>query len=416
MNHLNICKYNTYEDNSDHKAHIEIYSIGSDSSTQYFIYRVIEPKNGGSNQIRMMACYNPSFRGEQIVPVDTYDIWSNETPINGKSNANYFLGDFRTSCPAYAGVKTANFVEPETQQTVTASTFYYGAQGSVAGDNVRVGTVSEVGDGYTKRIGFNPATVKSLAELYGKTKQKKTYVKNSEKYEKNLCNMPATLKTLRVLSYIIMIGRYVAVLLLMIFLTLDVYKCFINDGDFKKIQKSVIIRISCAVAIFFIPVIVNSFAHLVSKNEDSAFHNCSVCFFKDKFNSYNECEKKIEELGEKVENSFVGDALDKKCTDPDRNGYNDARKTACVGVPDQQCMVEWDKSHPATKYVVTCKCANDDFNGYNDKVYSGCHSLQNTMPAEYEKCVAGYKSSHQKYVDECITGLLKEEFIEVERK
>ena len=297
-----ICKYNTYEDNSDHKAHIEIYFIGSDSSTQYFIYRVIEPKNGGSNKIRMMACYNPSFRGEQIVPVDTYDIWSNETPINGKSNANYFLGDFRTSCPAYAGVKTANFVEPETQETVTASTFYYGTQGSVAGDNVRVGTVSEVGDGYTKRIGFNPATVKSLAELYGKTKQKKTYVKNSEKYEKNLCNMPATLKTLRVLSYIIMIGRYVAVLLLMIFLTLDVYKCFINDGNFKKIQKSIIIRISCAVAIFFIPVIVNSFVHLVSTNEDSAFHNCSVCFFKDKFNSYNECEKKIEELGEDLEN------------------------------------------------------------------------------------------------------------------
>ena len=393
------CKYNNYEDTETQSSHIESYYNGNDDEKYVYVYEITESKNGGTKKTRMLACYTPSAdQGIPRVFYDTFDIYvSGESLLGAQgSHATGFAADFSSSCAAYAGM--AYYPSDD------APSFYYntGAE-AIVDENVKVGSIAETGEGFTRRVGFNPAEVKNLYELYGKTKQKRTYEKNSEKYEKNLCNMPATLKTLRILSYIIMIARYVAVLLLIIFLTIDIGKVAINDGDFKKIQKSVMVRIGVAVAIFFIPVIVNAFVHMVSKNEDSAFHNCSVCFFKDKFNSYNECEKKIEELGEKVENSFIGNDLDKICTDPDKNGYNDDKAKACGNVPDQRCTDEWVNSHSASDYVIKCKCNNDDYNGYNEKIATGCKSLQNTMPAEYEKCIAGYKSSHQKYIDDCIS-------------
>jgi len=418
-----ICNYSNYTDTSSFSQHVEIYKDTDPSAgNQYFIVRR-QQNNGVEEEIRMFYCYNQKpdsqrSNGIDLPSVDPeyYDDYQQQVhyfgdgEVDETSEARSGISSSLNSniCPAYAGITGYEI------DGINLTALVFGTK-SLAYD-YPAGTCSGVAEGFSCNAGMTKegdiVKIDPVEKYVPKTnnKEKKTYIVKTEKYEKNVCNMVSTLRFLRVARIFLQIGRIMVPLILIIMLTVDVYKCMIvNAGDFAKIKNKVIIRSSIALAIFFIPTIINVLVNLAPNNNDKPFHYCKVCFFGDEFNSLRECEDIIANSSKYVyDTQYDVSGVEDKCTDNAKNGYNEALKKEC-GIDDKSskystCASKFKSEHKPYDYYNTCRCSDKDFNGYNYDLKKACDSQQNNSTA-YNECVKGFKrqgKAEKEHYDDCI--------------
>lgn len=319
----NMCIYQDFDDPiSGSRKHIQIMRQDDGENTAFFYFLVSENGKSGSKETnpKLLLCLNGNSEQptESITPC--YEDEDGETICNKYYNEGSGSPKEGTKVaadiPGYNSLKfgkcpySAGIYRPNSNSNQYELIYYMenksegGFHGSVLGSN-------EYQDGSFVNSKY----------VYQYKEQKNNDGNQTETQfltSKNFCENDGSLKVLKILREVIHIIKICIPIVLIILGSIEFGKAVASKDDdaVGKTFKNLMVKVGIGVAIFFVPVIVDSIVNNVNKYDalKNTFVNCQVCFFGDENHSYDTCNTVIKAAENKCYAEGINQVLKDKCS------------------------------------------------------------------------------------------------------
>lgn len=110
------------------------------------------------------------------------------------------------------------------------------------------------------------------------------FVYASTSAELHFCEYAGTLRTMKIIGYMILIVKILVPILLIAFAIIDLFKVVLSgkSEDITKSASTILKRVVAGFVVYLIPTALNYVFNTLISNDESNFQACTVCLFDTK--------------------------------------------------------------------------------------------------------------------------------------